>query len=168
MNLGQLGKQAPSESTKASDSEQLIRKYAGIALVVGVVPIPLLDMAVLSALQVQMALRLSKDYEVEFSDELAKSIIASLLGAGGSYVAANSSARLLLRFVPVGGQLVCATSTALFAGASTYAVGRVLVQHFESGGTMLTFDPDKVRDYYSRQFERGKEEVGQSFVGVRP
>ena len=42
------------------------------------------------------------------------------------------------------------------AGASTYAVGKVFVQHFESGGTFLNFDPEDVRDYYAEQFEKGK------------
>ena len=42
------------------------------------------------------------------------------------------------------------------AAAFTYAVGKVLVQHFASGGTFLDFDPKKVREYFARQFEEGK------------
>jgi hypothetical protein len=47
-------------------------------------------------------------------------------------------------------------------------MGKVFIQHFESGGTFLTFDPQQVRDYYAQQFEKGKEEVSKSFVGVKP
>ena len=42
------------------------------------------------------------------------------------------------------------------AGASTYAVGQVFIQHFESGGTFLDFDPDKVKAYFAEQVEKGK------------
>jgi lipoate-protein ligase A len=41
-------------------------------------------------------------------------------------------------------------------GAATYAIGRVFIQHFESGGTFLDFNPEKVREYFKEQFERGK------------
>jgi len=46
------------------------------------------------------------------------------------------------------------------AGASTYAVGQVFIQHFESGGTFLDFDPEKVKGYFAEQFEKGKLAVG--------
>jgi uncharacterized protein (DUF697 family) len=168
MSLGKGGSKALAPGTKAGDAEQLIRKYVRVALAVGLVPVPFVDLAALSAIQLQMVFRLSKDYQAEFSDELAKAVIASLLSTGGSHVAAQGSAKLLLKLVPGAGQVVCALSTSLFAGASTYAVGRVFVEHFESGGTILTFDPDKVRDFYTNELERGKTEIGQSFVGVRP
>ena len=57
---------------------------------------------------------------------------------------------------------------AILGGASTYAIGKVFVQHFESGGTILTFDPQRVREYYEQQFEKGKKEVKENFVGIRP
>ena len=41
-------------------------------------------------------------------------------------------------------------------GATTYAVGKVFTQHFESGGTFLTFDAAKVREYFETQFKEGK------------
>ncbi len=46
-----------------------------------------------------------------------------------------------------------------FAAASTYAVGKIFVQHFESGGTVLSFNPDKVRDYYEAEL---KQQLGQT------
>jgi len=36
----------------------------------------------------------------------------------------------------------------IVAGAATYAIGKVFVRHFASGGTFLTFNPEKVKDYY--------------------
>ena len=45
----------------------------------------------------------------------------------------------------------------VFAGASTYAIGKVFIQHFESGGTFLDFEPAKVRAYFSQQFDKGRD-----------
>ncbi|MDE2463441.1 MAG: GTPase, partial [Alphaproteobacteria bacterium] len=39
------------------------------------------------------------------------------------------------------------------AAASTYALGKVFIQHFESGGTFLDMDPDKVSAYFKEQYE---------------
>jgi hypothetical protein len=47
------------------------------------------------------------------------------------------------------------------AGASTYAVGRVFIQHFECGGTILSFDPEKVRAHFEKEFEEGKKVVAK-------
>ena len=40
-----------------------------------------------------------------------------------------------------------------FNAAATYALGRVFIQHFECGGTILDLDPDKVREHFRREFE---------------
>ncbi len=70
--------------------------------------------------------------------------------------------------MPLVGWAAALLGTSLFCGASTYAVGKVFIQHFESGCTFLSFDPRQVRDYYAQQYKKGKQEVRQSFVGVKP
>ncbi|MNC99258.1 hypothetical protein D3C83_174830 [compost metagenome] len=42
------------------------------------------------------------------------------------------------------------------AGASTYATGRVFVDHFESGGTFDNFDPETARGDYAQQLDKAK------------
>jgi uncharacterized protein (DUF697 family) len=134
---------------------------------VGLVPLPLLDMALLSGIQLKMLHRLAKLYDVEFFTHLGKSVIASLLGSGIS-LSFSFNLSSLVRGIPFYGQAMSVISVSLFGGASTYAIGKVFVQHFESGGTFLTFDPKRVRDYYAQQFEKGKKEVKENFVGIRP
>ncbi len=46
---------------------------------------------------------------------------------------------------------------AALSGASTYALGEVFKKHFETGGTFLDFDPERLRKYYNEKFEKGKE-----------
>ena len=148
--------------------DQVLKKYMILSLAVGLVPLPLVDLAALTGIQLQMLSKLSKALDVEFSKERGKAFIGSLLGAGGTVATGAASSRLLLHLIPGGGAVVSGVSVAVFAGASTYAVGKVFVQHFESGGTFLTFDPERVREYYAQEFQQGTREVRKSFVGIRP
>jgi uncharacterized protein (DUF697 family) len=63
----------------------------------------------------------------------------------------------LIKAIPVIGQIAGLFSAPILYGASTYATGKVYNQHFASGGTFLTFDPEKVKDYYTKMFEEGKK-----------
>jgi uncharacterized protein (DUF697 family) len=148
--------------------EDTVKRYMVIAMGSGLIPIPIVDMAALTGVQLQLLSQLAKHYRVEFSGELGRSLIASLLGGTTSVVASTTVFHFLARFIPVSGWLVGAMSTALFGGASTYAVGKIFIQHFESGGTFLTFDPDKVRQHYAQELEKGREEVRQTFAGIKP
>ena len=154
-----------------SSAAQAVKTHMLMALAVGLVPIPLIDVAGLTAIQLRLLSRLSSLYKVEFSDQLGKSVIGSLLGAGGSFLASSAASSLLFGLIPVAGWVVSALNSSVFAGASTYAVGKVFSQHFASGGTFLTFDPEKVREYYAQQFQQGTVEVAdaaRSFAGVKP
>ena len=66
------------------------------------------------------------------------------------------------------GQTIGVIGYSVLAGASTYAIGNVFIQHFESGGTMLDFEPGKVREFYQQQVKEGKAVVEKSFIGVKP
>lgn len=157
-----------SSAEISSTSEQLVKKHMMASLAVGLVPLPLLDLVALTGIQLRMLSRLSKLYEVEFSDQLGKSVLGALVGSGGSTVVSSASTRFILQLIPVAGWAAGIVSTSVFAGASTFAVGKVFVQHFASGGTFLTLDPEKVRAYYTQQLAQGTVEVQKSFAGVKP
>ena len=162
------GGAALDRTEATAKAEQLVKKYMLGSLPVGLVPIPVLDVAALTVIQLRMLSRLASLFEVDFSDQLASSLIGSLLGSGGSVLASTAGSRALLHLIPGAGWVVSIASTSVLAGAATFAVGRVFIQHFESGGTFLTFDPEKVRQYYAQQFAQGLAEVRETFVGVKP
>ena len=94
-------------------------------------------------------------------------MIASLIG-GGVPVSLSLNIASLVKSIPIYGLVAGIMTTSVVGGASTYAVGKVFIQHFESGGTILTFDPKAVRTYYREQYQRGEEEVRRNFVGIKP
>jgi uncharacterized protein (DUF697 family) len=156
----------PEASTQQADA--LVRQHMRMALAVGLIPVPLVDLAALTALQLRLLSRLAQLYRVDFSDQLGKAAIGTLIGSGGSTLASAGVRRLIPHLAGLPFILVGATSTALFAGASTYAIGRVFIQHFASGGTFLTFDPERVRKFYEEALAQGRDEVQMSFAGVKP
>ncbi len=144
-------------------ADKIIKKYRLIALGVGLIPIAFLDMAALAALQLKMLKDISEVYEIKFSENLGKSGIAALLSGAGIY-----PVNQLIKMLPITGWFMTFAGTSLFSAASTHAVGKVFIQHFASGGTFLTFDPEKVRDYYADQLSTGKKIVQESYAGQRP
>lgn len=155
----------PSENETRAKS--IVRRYTYGSIAPSLIPVPVLDAAIISGIQLKMLHSLCQLYEVEFSSELGRSMITSLVGGGGSLLLASGSARFL-KAVPVIGQIGGMISMAAFGGASTYAVGNVFVQHLETGGTLLTFDADKVRDFYKKEFNQGTQVVRECFSERKP
>lgn len=151
----------------ATRADTLITKYLAGAVAIGLIPLPLVDLAALAGLQLKLLHSLARLYGVEFSEQLGKAAIAALLG-GGIPVSLSTRLSSFAKGLPVYGWTVGALGTALFGGASTYAVGKVFVQHFESGNTLLNFDPEQMKAYYAQQLEQGKEAVRKSFAGIKP
>lgn len=142
-------------------AERLVNSYMLGSAGVGLIPIPVVDFAALSALQVKMLHSLTKLYNMEFQKDRATYIISSLVGGVLPTGMAGGVARAVA-VLPVVGPMLGAITMPALAGASTYALSRVIIQHLESGGTFLTFDPNKVKDYFKEQFEAGKAIVVQA------
>ncbi|MBF0551463.1 MAG: DUF697 domain-containing protein [Deltaproteobacteria bacterium] len=140
---------------KAND---VIKNRVLWAMGAGLVPIPLLDMAALTTIQLEMVRSLAKMYDIPFSKDITKTVIASLLG---SVIPVSLAGPLssLIKIIPLIGQTTGVITMSLVGGAATYAIGRVFLQHFESGGTFLDFQPQKVKDYFAEQYEDGKKVV---------
>ncbi len=143
--------------TKESEALEIVKRYAYGGAAAALVPIPLVDLAAVFALQLAMARSLAKHYELEFVESAARSAIASLVGLGTA-LWTFPMLKSLVRIVPAVGQFAGAVSGSFLGGASTYAVGRVLIQHFESGGTLLTLDPERVRGFYEEALKSGEQE----------
>jgi uncharacterized protein (DUF697 family) len=138
--------------SRAEVATKLVDRFAIWSGVAGLVPIPVVDLLCVGGLQVQMLRRLSQIYDVEFSQNRGKAIIAAL---AGTMIPATSGmgAASALKAVPVLGMLAGGfVMPALSAGAS-YAIGKAFIQHFESGGTLLDFNPPDYREFVKAQKE---------------
>ena len=118
---------------------------------IGLLPFPVVDAAVLLALQLSMLRSIAHLYKADFKENLAKSLIGSLAGFAGVVG--------LVKVIPGLGTLLGGTTMAVTAAAGTYATGKVFTHHFDQGGTLLDFDPVKSREFFQQEFEAGQRFV---------
>lgn len=131
----------------------LVDRFALWSGAAGLIPVPVVDWVVVGGMQIQMLRRLSQIYEVAFSENRGKALIASL---AGSTVPSSSAFGVasLAKSVPVLGVLVSAFVMPVLSAGATYAIGRTFIQHFESGGTFLDFNPPDYREFLKEQKEK--------------
>src|SRR5262249_9222647 len=98
-------------------------------------------------------------YKIPFAEDAGKGAVSALLGGIVSTKLAWGAAGSFIKGIPVVGGLLGMFTSPAFSSASTYAVGKVFILHFESGGTLLDFDPDKVREGFKQEVERRMEEA---------
>lgn len=106
-------------------------------------------MAAIAGLEVKMLADLGKVYDVQFDSDRVRPIVAALIGGYTSTKLGQGVGASLLKGVPVVGSVLGALAVPAFASGLTWAIGKVFIQHFASGGTFLDFDPEKVRAYFS-------------------
>lgn len=144
--------------------EKLSKHHILAAMGVGLIPVPIVDVVALMGVQLNMIRKLSAEYNIPFKQDSGKSIVTSLLG-GLLSTELGLAACSLLKCIPVIGQTTGAVSMPAIAGAATYAIYKVFVQHFEAGGTFLDLDPAKVKAYFTEQFKKGKKIVSDLKAG---
>lgn len=132
----------------------------------GVLPVPMLELVAITAVELKLVKELADLYETGYRKDLAKAAVLSLIGSLGSVTLGKAFAMSSLRAIPVLGHVVAVASVPAMAAAVTYAIGRVFASHFEAGGTLLDFDPKKVRDYFRTEFAQGVKEAAATVASV--
>ncbi|MCP4158270.1 MAG: DUF697 domain-containing protein [bacterium] len=149
-----------TEDAQELGANKIVKKYVLWATGAGLIPFPFFDLGAVSAAQLKMLHSMGKHYGVEFKENRVKSIVATLIGTLGAHSLRQGAITNFIKSIPIIG-FVGSYSFALYSGALTYAIGKVFIQHFESGGTFLDFDPKKVKEHFKKLFEDGKNAVAK-------
>lgn len=133
-------------------ASRLVSRFAIWSGVAGLIPVPFVDAFAVGGLQIQMLRRISQIYDVKFSENSGKAIIASL---AGSLIPATSGigAASLLKAVPIVGTLAGGFVMPTLSAGATYAIGKAFIEHFERGGTLLDFNPPDYKEFVKAQKE---------------
>ena len=151
---------AADASIKRLKADVVITRHVALAAGAGLIPLPIVDFAAVTSVQVTMLALICNIYEQPFSKEAATSIIASL--AGGAITGSQASSMTIasrLKFIPVLGTVIGFFVTPALAGATTYAIGKVFVHHLASGGTVFTFEAKKLKEFMQKSLQEGKKLV---------
>ncbi|MFK8005579.1 MAG: DUF697 domain-containing protein [Saprospiraceae bacterium] len=138
---------------RIESSDKIIRNHIVWSMGAGLIPVPIADFFAVSAIQLDMVRQMCKVYDVDFKETEGKAVISSMTSSG----LARLGARAALKFIPGVGTMIGGMTMAVLSGASTYALGEVFKKHFETGGTFLDFDADRLTKMYKEKFEKGKK-----------
>jgi uncharacterized protein (DUF697 family) len=131
---------------------EVIASSAKWSVGAALIPIPVLDMAALGAIQANMIVELAGVYDQKLTKQAVRGVISVLLGvlvpAGATQMVVGTSAKLL----PGYGTIIGAVSLATFGSAATYSIGKVFVRHFEKGGTFGNFSVSAVQEDLKKEF----------------
>lgn len=142
---------APANDRR-SRATKVVERFSFWSGVAGLLPIPFVDLAAVAAVQIQMLRLISRVYDVPFSENRGKALIAGLFGTVIP-VSTGIGMASVVKSIPIAGTAVGALATPALAVAATYAIGMVFIQHFASGGTLLDFEPPNYREFIRREMQ---------------
>jgi uncharacterized protein (DUF697 family)/CRP-like cAMP-binding protein len=159
-----------TEAHRHELASQLVSRFSLWSGAAGLIPVPLVDVAAVGGVQLQMLRRISEIYGVAFSENMGKSIIASLAGSMIPATAATTGTMgiaSLAKGVPGVGTVIGAVSMPALSAGSTFIIGKVFIRHFASGGTFLDFNPPDYREFIKSLSEKMSDRMQGTRHGIR-
>jgi small GTP-binding protein len=140
-----IGRELPAFRHEAA--QRIIRNATLISWVVGMEPIPLVDIPILLGTQIRLVLRIAALYgEPLDSADLkkhAREMLVTMAGGLGMRYLAEQAAKI----VPYGGDAVAG----IIAGAGTWAIGQVALEYYEGDKQVNT---RRLRQLYADFYQR--------------
>ncbi len=135
-------------------ADAIVRSHVMWAIGAGLLPVPLADLAGVTAIQMDALKQLAANYGVDYSEAGGKRFVTAL--AGGTVARIGASA---VKLIPGIGSVIGGLSMSALSGASTYAVCQVAINHFKTHGDFLELDIEDAKTAYRSALEKGKSIV---------
>lgn len=137
-------KSSQPNPTRLAEAARIISSASKWSLATGLIPVPVIDLAALGALQGKMVTDLSKLYGQNLSKNAVRGVVSVLLGALVPGGVATFAGNTVARSLPGIGTIVGIMSFGGLGAAATYAIGKAFVRHYEGGGSFSSFDPKAI------------------------
>jgi uncharacterized protein (DUF697 family) len=116
----------------------IVERHATYSAAGGLIPLPLVNVASVTAIILRMVKRLSTLYGVPFERDRARAIVVGLAGGATPTGLAAVTTSTLQYLVPASALIGLAVSSVAAVGC-TRSIGRIFVEHFENGQTLHEF-----------------------------
>jgi uncharacterized protein (DUF697 family) len=120
---------------RLSRAHAIVQRHAAYAAVGGIIPLPIVNVASITTVIVRMVKVLSDLYGVPFERDRARAIVIGMMGGAMPTGLAAVTTSTLVYIVP-GSALIGLAVSSIAAVACTRGIGRVFVEHYESGATL--------------------------------
>jgi uncharacterized protein (DUF697 family) len=136
-------------------ARKVVERFSLWSGVAGLLPVPIVDLAAIGGVQLQMLRRISTIYDIPFSKNRGKAIMASF---AGTMIPASTGLGVasMIKTVPVAGTAIGVLTTPALSVGATYVIGMAFIEHFASGGTLLDFEPPDYREFVKPEMELRK------------
>lgn len=139
-----------------TEAQSVVRGNVIAAMALGLVPVPVIDVAAVVGISVRMVHGLSQCYDVPFSKEATRAALFALIPAALPVTAMGTTASLL-KSVPGIGSVIGSGGVSLLSGAVVYALGQVFIRHYEAGGTLHDIDIQSARRQFKAALAQGRK-----------
>lgn len=133
-------------------ANRIIQTHVLYSMGAGAIPIPLLDLTAVTAVQMDMIRQLCDLYDKDYTDVSGKALVASLTGSAFARYGAS-----IIKAIPGLGSLVGGISMVVLSGASTYAVGQVCATFLGGNVQLDNIDIDRAKKIFDEKFQEGKK-----------
>ena len=116
----------------------IVERHANLSAVGGIIPLPILNIAGITAIVVRMVRKLSKLYGVPFERNRARTIVIGLIGGVMPTGLGTVASSTLMLFLP-GTNLIGLAVSSVAASACARGIGQMFIEHFENGSTLIDF-----------------------------
>src|SRR6516162_7481147 len=120
---------------RKSVARTIVERHATYSAVGGIIPLPIVNIASVTAVIVRMVKMLSDLYGVPFERDRARAIVVGLVGGTMPTGFAAVTTSTFFYVVPSGALMGLVVSS-ITAIACTRSIGRIFIEHFESGATL--------------------------------
>jgi uncharacterized protein (DUF697 family) len=120
----------PLAAKRRALARKIVARYKNFAALGGLVPVPVANIASVTAINLRMVQKLSALYEVPFQRDRTRALLVGLIG-GAVPTGVGTATSTTLMFIMPGGLLLGLGAAALTAGALTRGIGLIFIESFE-------------------------------------
>jgi uncharacterized protein (DUF697 family) len=113
-------------------AHKIVSRHKNYAAMGGLVPLPVVNIAGITAINLRMVKQLSDLYQAPFERDRTRSLIVGLIGGAVPTGVGTATSSIMMWIMP-GGMLLGLGASALTAGALTRGIGLVFIESFERG-----------------------------------
>ena len=137
-------------SVREAASMQIVYRYVAMSAGAALIPAPGVDTIVLAGIHVALIKEICEQYDVSFSEHAARNILIAVLASVGPGAVGSLASRKVLQVLSATTRVFGWAFLSAWSAAFSYGLGRLFITHFESGGTLLSFDATRVHRVFGK------------------
>lgn len=161
-NENTSGEQEKDWKALEYDAKKVIRKYSFISAAPNLLPLPYVDLASQTIVLFKMTKEISLIYGHNPQDKFIRNLISAAAGGAACEIGGNRILFSVLKYVPIIGYGLGFASGVLLNGAVTYAFGKALIDHFETGNNLFNIDFTE----FKKKFQAFLIDAKTDFIGA--